>query len=627
MEGLKYLEIEGGRRTLGVMNILFVGKSEELPGLIESLFAQYVMPSSVAVAEDAGQGAAALDEAEFQAVFMEYPAPGGGEAVQALKKKAPLAPVILIAEPEAEAEAVSALREGAYDYVLKDASYHSTLSRLIEIICSRHLLRKVRLGNDELYTVLSEEILKSKEQWQTTLDAVRDYIFVTDRHNIIRRANVSFARRFDMHPRGLIGMRADELLGREVFMKGLDLQRCASSGETAAAEVRLNGDIFAVSVFPARFDDDEVYVYSMKDITEVKKLREEIFRSKEQWQATLDAVGDYIFVTGRDRVIRRANVSFAGRFGKHPRDLVGVRADELLGEGLFLEGHELQRGVALNEPASAEVTVGDEVFAVSVSPARFGDDEVYVYSLKDITETKRLREQLYHSDKLASIGLLVSGVAHEINNPLTGILGYTEMLSAMDLPETVRKYLEKITFAAERCKSFVGSLLRFSRRQPHRRELARINEIIDRTLEIRMYWARSHNAEIVRDFAELPATSVNEQQIQQVILNMLLNAEQAIDESGRRGRIVLSTAYDEASDRISIRVSDNGTGIPGDDMDKLFDPFFTTKPPDKGTGLGLSIARGIIEEHGGTMRVQSEVGKGTSFTIEIPVDREPQALQ
>ncbi|GAB4387897.1 MAG: response regulator [Thermodesulfovibrionales bacterium] len=609
------------------MNILFVGKSEELPGLIESLFAQYVVPSTVVPARDVELAMAALEEAEAQAVFMEYPLPGGPGALQALKRKAPLAPVILIAEAGDEAEAVGALKEGAYDYVLKDSGYHSALSRLIEIICSRHLLRKVRLGNDELYTVLSEEILKSKEQWQTTLDAVLDYIFVTDRNNIIRRANVSFARRFDKHPRGLIGMRADELLGRDVFMKGLDLERCAASGEPAAAEARLNGEIFAVSVFPARFDEDDVFVYSMKDITEVKKLREEILRSKEQWQATIDAVGDYIFVTDRDNVIRRVNVSFAGRFGKHPRDLVGLRADELLGEELFAEGRVLQRGVALNEPASAEVTVGGEVFAVSVFPARFGDDEVYVYSLKDVTETKRLREQLYHSDKLASIGLLVSGVAHEINNPLTGILGYAEMLSSMDLPETVRKYLEKISFAAERCKSFVGSLLSFSRRQPHRRELAQMNEIIDRTLEIRTYWARSHNAEVVRDYGELPLTCVNWQQIQQVLLNLLINAEQAIDESGRRGRIAISTSYDEASDRIAVRVTDNGTGIPAGDMEKLFEPFFTTKPPDKGTGLGLSIARGIVEEHGGTMTVDSVEGKGTSFTIEIPVDREPQALQ
>jgi two-component system NtrC family sensor kinase len=265
-----------------------------------------------------------------------------------------------------------------------------------------------------------------------------------------------------------------------------------------------------------------------------------------------------------------------------------------------------------------EASIGGETFTVSVFPARFDDEEVYVYNVKDITETKRLREQLYHADKLASIGLLVSGVAHEVNNPLTGILGYTEILNNMALDEGTRKYLGKIAAAAERCKSFVAGILSFSRQQTHQRRLEDINEVIDKTLEIRAYWARTRNVQIKRHYGELPPALVDGQQMQQVMLNLLINAEQAID-GGREGNIVITTSYDPGEGKINIKVADNGQGIPGKELNRIFDPFFTTKPPDTGTGLGLSIARGIIEEHRGTIDVESTEGQGTTFTIKIPV--------
>ncbi len=343
-------------------------------------------------------------------------------------------------------------------------------------------------------------------------------------------------------------------------------------------------------------------------------LLKEITRSQKQWQATIDAVTDYIFITDSNNKIRRANISFASRFNKHPREIIDMDASKLLGMDIAM----------FSNSASGEITIGNETYMVSMFPTMFEDDEVIVYIMKDITETKRLREQMYHSDKLASLGILVSGVAHEINNPLTAILGHTELLMMKPEASNITKELNKIFIAAERCKKIVENLLYFARQQPPQRTLEDINEIIERTLEIRAYWQGAVNVNIIKDFGEIPRSYVDSQQLQQVILNILLNAEHAIEDAKRDGRIVISTLYDKSTGRAAISISDNGLGIATEHINKIFDPFFTTKPVNKGTGLGLSIAHSIVAEHGGRLIVKSTEGQGTTFTIELPISNSEQ---
>ena len=143
-----------------------------------------------------------------------------------------------------------------------------------------------------------------------------------------------------------------------------------------------------------------------------------------------------------------------------------------------------------------------------------------------------------------------------------------------------------------------------------------------KTIELHEYWLKTTNIEIVKNYDKVPYIAIDRQQIQQVILNLIINAEYAIEEAGNRGRIELKTEYDPQSEVVSVTISDNGTGIQPDTIQKIFDPFFTTKPVNKGTGLGLSIAHGIIAEQGGNIQAESTLGKGTSFIIRIPVLRE-----
>ncbi|MEW6417002.1 MAG: ATP-binding protein [Nitrospirota bacterium] len=234
-------------------------------------------------------------------------------------------------------------------------------------------------------------------------------------------------------------------------------------------------------------------------------------------------------------------------------------------------------------------------------------------------ELINMKEQLYHSYKLASLGLLVSGVVHEINNPLTGIITYTELLMMKVMNEEIKRDLKKILNSAERCKKIIENLLTFSRERTPSKSLESINDLIDRTIDLRIYWLRKNNIEIVKEYGEIPTILVDSQQLQLTILNIILNAEQAIGlQNTDNGMITFKTSFDKENQKLIIKISDNGPGIPQDIISKIFDPFFTTKPAGTGTGLGLSISHGIIAEHGGNIGAESSEGKGATFFIELP---------
>jgi len=351
-------------------------------------------------------------------------------------------------------------------------------------------------------------------------------------------------------------------------------------------------------------------------------LFETVTKSRKLWIEIIDAITDYVFVLGDDGQILKVNLAFARFIGKHPKDFTGGHYTDIFagdrGSALlpFMETNDFAT------PFTREVDMGGDFYMVSGFPISLSHDQkAMVFTMKNITDIKKLQEKLYHSDKLTSIGLLVSGVAHEINNPLTGILGYTELLKMKTEEGPLRNELSKIYASAERCKSIVENLLTFSRQRPSERHLESINAILDRTVELRAYWFRSYDIEIVADYENVPYTLLDPQQIQQVFLNLLINAEDAINspEINHPGKIILKTRYAPEKKQVTITVTDNGIGIDSQNLSRIFDPFFSTKPIDKGTGLGLSIAHGIIKEHGGEITVDSVKNKFTTFIIRLPV--------
>jgi len=345
-----------------------------------------------------------------------------------------------------------------------------------------------------------------------------------------------------------------------------------------------------------------------------------ISESQKLWVAVIDGIRDYILITDNELKIFRANKALSEMFNKHPKDLIGLSLSGLFGDDTAKMLKEMSDD---RISKTEEKIIGEQTYLISVFPFNYNDKDFNIYVMKNISEMYRLKEQLYHSYKLASLGLLISGIAHEINNPITGIITYAELLKMKSKDEQITTGLQKMLNGAERCKHIIENLLTFSRQKSPSRTLESVNDIIDRTIELRSYWLRKNNIEIIRKYSEVPFTLIDPQQIQLVILNILLNAEHAIVDSGiENGKVTFETLFNTDKSKIIINISDNGCGIPQNIISRIFDPFFTTKPVGTGTGLGLSIAHGIIAEHGGEIKVESKKDEGTTFIIELPYEKQ-----
>jgi PAS domain S-box-containing protein len=245
--------------------------------------------------------------------------------------------------------------------------------------------------------------------------------------------------------------------------------------------------------------------------------------------------------------------------------------------------------------------------------------------MRDITERRMaederraLEQKAQLASRLASIGELASGIAHEINNPLTGVIGYAELLMQEDVPEHVKNDLEVIHDGAQRVAGIVKGLLKFARQTKPERTLVNINEIIEVTLRLKAYELETSNIKVINKLApDLPLTVADAGQLQQVFLNLLINAEREMRLAHGKGRLIIQTEYLDNNIRISFK--DNGPGIANKNLERIFDPFFTTREVGEGTGLGLSICHGIVTEHRGRIWAESRLGSGATFIVELPV--------
>jgi len=234
-------------------------------------------------------------------------------------------------------------------------------------------------------------------------------------------------------------------------------------------------------------------------------------------------------------------------------------------------------------------------------------------------QSRDLYQQLLQAEKMAALGQTISGVAHELNNPLATILSWSERLAARNLDDTARRGIEVILGESERAARIVRNLLTFARKRQSTRSMIDLNQVVRETLALRAYEHRLTNIDVVAALASgLPPVFADPHQIQQVLLNLVINAEQAMLSANGRGSLVLRTWHEAERNGVVLQVSDDGPGVPPDVKNKIFDPFFTTKEVGKGTGLGLTVAYAIVQEHSGSIRVESPPAGGASFTVEFP---------
>ncbi len=363
-------------------------------------------------------------------------------------------------------------------------------------------------------------------------------------------------------------------------------------------------------------------------LKEQEERAEEMALLKEFNESIVESVNVGLLAVNDVGVITRCNTSFESMFGYQRDEAVGQNITSLFEEG-FAEtlknilGKSSWRLTDIRNAYKVRTTRNDGepiILNIAITPLRseLEDQEGAILLLENVTSRVKLEEGLQQNEKLSSIGLLAAGVAHEVNTPLTGVSSYTQMLLGM-IPETDPKHelLKKVQIQTDRASLIVGNLLNFSR-SGDTSEFGEIdvNKLLEDTLQLLEPQIRKSNIRIVKEYAAVPPRIHGSAgKLQQVFTNLIINARDAILNDGT---ITLRTSY-RRDHEVVIEVSDNGTGINPEDINKIYDPFFTTKSVGSGTGLGMAVSYGIVQEHAGTITANSEVGKGTTFTLVFPV--------
>lgn len=349
-------------------------------------------------------------------------------------------------------------------------------------------------------------------------------------------------------------------------------------------------------------------------------------------RSVLDSIRAGVLLVDLEGRVRFTNSRFTQMFGLKPRQLDPLEDfDELVH---FLASR-LRDPQSYSHPwrsflASADKPGHDEVEIIRPAQRvlerfsrpvldsegqRLGWLEVY----QDITGLRSTESKMFQKEKMAALGQLVSGIAHELNNPLTAIMGYTQLLLGHGLAATQLDEAKKIYEEAERARRIVKNLLFFARERVQERSSVDLNEVVERTLALRSYELKIESIQVETDLCRnLPRTMADPYQLQQVLLNLLVNAEQALLGSRGKGHIRIRT-YRPSDSRIALEVEDDGPGIPQEIASRVFEPFFTTKPPGVGTGLGLSIVYAIVQQHGGDVILDSQRGVGAKIAVELPL--------
>ncbi len=459
--------------------------------------------------------------------------------------------------------------------------------------------------------------------------ALADAVVVTGPDRQVLSANRAAAALFGRPLDDLPGTPIDDLVASTEREYVAEREHRAVEGEEQRYEtkvVRTDGEerVVAVSTTPLVLDGELLgTVATLRDITEQKRAQDTLARSEARYRNLFESASDAI-----------ATFDANGRFTtfNHAAEIIsGYRREELLGQWFapMLPDDELPKALGNFQKALAGETglfetnfyrKDGEVRTIQVTYSTPQLDEEVLCVIRDVTDQKMLQEQLIQSEKMSAIGQLVSGVAHELNNPLAGISAFAQLLlSEKRFPPDQRTAAEMIYAEARRASRIVQNLLTFARQHKPERTPTSVNQVLDDTLELRGYELRVRGIDVQRDYAEqVPDTMADAHQLQQVFLNLITNAEQAMERSERdKQRLIVRTR--RSGEVVRIEIEDTGPGIPPNLLERIFNPFFTTKPTGSGTGLGLSISLGIVREHEGRIWAENAPQGGARFVIELPI--------
>ena len=460
--------------------------------------------------------------------------------------------------------------------------------------------------------------------------ALPDAVVITGMDRRVLAANEAGAQ--------LLGWQMDNVVGQLIAEHVIAAERAhvaaredkVVAGEPQRYETRIvnheTGEERDVSVSSGPFRVNGALigtVATLRDITDPKRAQDTLARSEARYRHLVESASDAIVTL--DANGRFTTVNHAAE------NISGYKREELVGQWFapMLPDDDLPKALAhFQQALSGETGLFEsqfyrkdgEVRTISITYSTPQKDEEVLCLIRDVTDQKMLQEQLIQSEKMSAIGQLVSGVAHELNNPLAGISAFAQLLLAEKrFPPDQRTAAETIYSEARRASRIVQNLLTFARQHKAEKIPTAINQVLDDTLELRGYELRVRGIDVRREYDEsIPETMADAHQLQQVFLNLITNAEQAMEQrDGHHHRLTVRTR--RGSDAIRIEIEDTGAGIPANLIERIFNPFFTTKPTGSGTGLGLSISLGIVREHEGRIWAENPPQTGARFVVELPI--------
>ena len=479
------------------------------------------------------------------------------------------------------------------------------------------------------------EAAAANARYRNLVEVASDAIYTLDGKGVFTAANLATET--------LLGIARGALLGRSIvpFIEPAETAglraffTAALVGESQRYEchvVRPDGTrrLVSVSNTPIKRGARVIGVLGVaRDVTDDRARAAALERAEARYTRLVESAEDAICTADEEGNFTSVNRALEHVMGRNREALLGTRFTELVhaderGELWLmfvasLEGQRQRREMHFTRADGVE-----RVATVITAPIyEHGQVSAVLAIIRDVTEERMLLEQVVRGEKLAALGELVGGVAHEVNSPLTGILAFGQILQMESTAnEESRRAADTIVSEAKRAARIVGKLLTFARQNPPEKMRTELNQVLQDTIELRRYPLKMQQIALVVEFAEdLPATWADPFQLQQVFINLLSNAEQALASSSGERRITVRTELRDGS--LVTTIADTGPGIAPEHLPHIFNPFYTTKPRGVGTGLGLSISFGIVREHGGTLQLASEAGKGAAFEVTLPVVTPP----
>jgi PAS domain S-box-containing protein len=437
----------------------------------------------------------------------------------------------------------------------------------------------------------------------------------------------------------IVGLSAEKCLGRSLFdfvypedrpvvLKNYTA-RMAGQPSPDLYEINLvhdSGSIIPVEINAKVIDiaGEKNDMIMVRDISERRMAEKKLIAQKEMIDRIIASTPNSFIVVDSEHRIVLANVTFYNTFIKEDIGIEGRKIEDIIAsDELHYQIANAFLGVFKERPVEFRYRIGEQERIFNSHVISMEKEVLLIVS--DITEERLRQESFMVTDRLASIGEMASGIAHEINNPLTGVVGFSQLLIKKNIPPDIREDLETINHEAQRAAKIVSGLLTFAYQGKPGWSVVDINQILLNTLELRTYEMELNNIRVVKKLDKnLPLTNADGAQIQQVFLNIILNAEHAIKTMGKKGKLTVTTSFSDKL--IIITFTDTGPGISRENLPRIFNPFFTTKQVGEGTGLGLSMSHGIIKQHNGNIYAESEMGKGAKFVVELPIVEIPESI-